>query len=331
MASVTGADRGQLVLVTAVSIAALLILVAVLLSSVVFTENVATRDEHGVDARAAQLHRVAAVEGVEGILERSNREGSSYAEFRARVATWDEQHARNAAAGGASARVSVASTTNGTRIAQTNATRTLTNASGNASWELVSGADSLRWWTLTVNESSLVTADSATATDASLRAAGVFHVNVTTGPEVRRLFVYRNASDGAVVAHVLAGNGTLLGGCPATPMNWTVTIDVSARTVDPDGPVGPDACTALAALDDGSGPFDVSYGHGVNATGTYSLVVPEDVDSVTSSGTDGDFAYDGSSPFAAPHVSDVTLHLTYTTADLRYRVWDVPVAEEGSP
>lgn len=319
MADVSRGDRGQLVLLTAISIAALLVLVAVLLSSVVYTENVATRSGHEADARAAQLHRVAAVEAVEGILVRANREGTSYAAFRANVADWDEQQARHAGTAGASTRVSVRSTTNGTRIAQTNATRTLTNASGNSSWELASNASSLRWWTLTVAEASLAMADSATANVTTLREAGAFRTEVAAGAETRQLFLYSDA--GEVVAHVDPGNGTLLAPCTAPPdANGTVTVDVSERTV------GSVDCPTLATLDEGTGPFGVDYRAGGNATGTYSLVVDRHVDDVA----DGDFAVGGASPFAVPHVADVRLDVAYATADLDYRVRNVTVGQEGS-
>lgn len=320
MADVSRDDRGQLMLIAAISIAALLVLVAVLLSSVVYTENVATRGGHGDDARTAQLHRVAAVDAVEGILDRSNRDGASYEAFRANVTVWDRQQARHAATSGANARVSVRSMTNGTRIVQTNATRTLTNASGNASWELVTGADSLRWWTVTVAEASLATADSTTANATVLHESGAFHTTVTAGTETRELFLY--SDNGSVVAHVDPGNGTLLAPCTASPdANGTVTVDVSMRTV------GSNDCPALASLDESPGPFDVDYHDGENATGTYSLVVERHVDDVA----DGDFAAGEASPSALPHVSDVRLDVTYDTADVRYRVWNVTVPQEGSP
>ncbi|WP_255195951.1 DUF7261 family protein [Halorarius litoreus] len=318
MANVNGGERGQLVLLTAVAIAALLVLVAVLLSSLVYTENVATRDDSGADARAAQLHRIAAIDAVEGLTERANRDGTSYEAFRESVAAWESQQAQHAATTGASATVTVRSTTNGTRIGQTNASYTLTNASGVGSWTLVSGATAVEGWTLTVNESSLVTPTS-TANATTLAESGAFHVVATNGTVTRQAFLYRESGD--VVLHVDSGAGALEPPCVATPDgNGTVTVDISARTVESTD------CAALGLLDSWSGSFAIAHSNGENATGTYSLVVDRPIDEVD----DGDVTTGGGgTPFAAPHTADVRIDVTYTTADLRYRVWNVPVEEDA--
>jgi hypothetical protein len=302
-------ERGQLVLVTAVAIAALLVLVAVLLNSVVYTENVATRDTTADDARAAQLYRVAAVEAVAGITERANRDGASPAEFRGNVTKWGDLRARHAALSGASARVTVVSAPNGTRIFQANATRAFTNASGASSWQLAAGIETVENWRMVVNETSLVTVSSPTTP--TPEADGAFHVTVTDGSAIWRAFVYHDGTD--VVVQV-EENGALGPPCPVPTENGTATVqlasDATCSSLDFEGVVG--------------APFDISYGDGSNATGTYSLVVDQYRDDVI----DGDFATDGGSPSLAYHFSDVHIDITYTTANLEYVARNVNVDAE---
>lgn len=316
MADVSREDRGQLVLLTAISIAALLVLVAALLSTAVYTENVATRDTVAADARDAQLHRVAAVEAVADITDRSNRAGLDYDEFRAAVAEWDDQEARHAATRGADARVRVVSSTNGTAIAQSNATLAMTNATGNGAWELAAGVERVDGWQFTVNQSSLV-APGTVSNRSELEATGAFTVVVDDGAARWRAFLYRSGSD--VVVHVDDGSLTT---CSApADANGTVTVDLSARTV-----AGAD-CSALAFDGTVGTPFDIAYRNGTNASGSYRLVVDQPVGAVG----DDDYATAGGSPTATPHVSDVIVDVSYTTADLRYVVRNVAVAEEVGP
>lgn len=295
MADLSRHERGQLVLVTAVSIAALLVLVAVLLSSVVYTENVATRDVTADDARAAQLHRVAAVEAVDGITERANRDGASPDEFRANVSAWSDLQARHAAITGASIDVTVNSMSEERTVSQPSS-QPFTDDSGNSSWVLFSNATGVNRWQLTVEADSLVT-PASTGTVNDLETSGAFHAVVTNGSSTWRAFVYRNGTD---VEVRVDENGTLSDPCAVAPAaDGNVTVDPVARTV------GTESCPALGFETTVESPFTISHEEGANATGTYSLVVP--------------------------YISDVRIDVTYTTGGLHYVARNVSVdAEVGS-
>jgi len=76
MASFDGeSDRGQLLLVTALTLAVMLVTVALLLNTAIFTENVATRDTTADGSEAIEL-RGEAVDAVGGVIETENRVGS---------------------------------------------------------------------------------------------------------------------------------------------------------------------------------------------------------------------------------------------------------------
>ena len=286
-------DRGQLVLVTAVAIAALLVLVAVLLNSVVYTENVATRGSTTEDARAAQLYRVAAVEAVDGLTQRANWGGASPDEFRANVTAWSNLQARHAATTGASANVTVRSMSTERTIRQ-NESGAMTNGTDD-SWALVSNESTVDSWTLTVDEESLV-APASTGTVDDLEASGAFRVVVSNETTTWRAFVYRNDSE---VEIRVDENGTLTQPCAApSDASGTVTVDFLAREIG----ATPTSCTQLG-FGEVVGPlFAISYENGNAATGTYELVVP--------------------------HVSDVYVDVRYTSASLQYVVRNVSVDAE---
>lgn len=313
-----GCERGQLILVAAVGIAALLLTLSLLLNAAVFTENLATRGGHGEHAASAVDHRVAAEEAVTDLLARSNAEGWSYAEFYRNVSVWNERTARHAASDGATTSVTV-SATESTRVVQTNASRTLTNATGAERWTVLTGVTGVEDWEMNLTRASLV-APAETTNASDLVEAGAFTVEFVDGGETWRLFVYRDGS-GAVAVAVDDGTDPLSAACSApADANDTVTVDVTAATV------GGSSCPALESLLGflgATGGYDVAFDHAGNATGTYELLVREPVSTVESDS----FATDGTSPRLVPYLADVSIDVSYTTRGTRVRDDDVPIPE----
>lgn len=306
-------DRGQLILITAVGIASMLVLLALLLNSVIYTENLTTRGGQTEHARDAMEYEVEAEQVVTALLERSNRNGWAYAAFRENVTTWNDLSARQSAANGATTYLSINSMTEGSRIAQADADRPLTNASGVETWTLVTGASEVRRWELNVSRSSLVT-NTSDANASELVAAKVFSAEVDRDADTWRVFVYTNGTH--VLVKVEDETGTLHS-CPAST-NGTIVVDVVGETVD-GAP-----CSALGFLA-GTGSTDVRYNEGRSAAGTYALVVDRPIGAVD----DGDFG--GAAPSVAPYIYDVTIDLGYRTPHLQYHEKNVPIDPEGSP
>ena len=69
-------DRGQLLLITALAIAVILVTVALLLNAAIYTENVATRDTTADGAAAIEV-RGDIVQSIGGIIEAENRHGKT--------------------------------------------------------------------------------------------------------------------------------------------------------------------------------------------------------------------------------------------------------------
>lgn len=302
-------DRGQLLLVGAVSLAVLLVALTVTLNAAMYAETLTTR-ERGFGATSAVDFRDAVSEAAAGILVRTNdRGGDTYVELRSNftrhVADWSAAAGRLGALDGAGWNASVRDTTRGTRVSQSNASREFVDASGAPNWTVATDATAVRAFWLNVSRADLAgVANDSTA--ARLDAAGAFTV-AFDGPDRRRVYVYRHAANGTVLVRVRDASGDLGPRCRPDGSGAHVAVDVTGGTV------GGRACPSLASLDP-STPFDVSYVHGGGATGTYSLVVDRPVGTVT----DDDYATGSGSPRATPVLYAATVEVSYATSELRY-------------
>lgn len=312
-------ERGQLILTTAVVIATLFLLMAVVLNSVIYTENFATRGDSMPDARDASQFESAAVMELERSLWETNVEGGSYAELRAEfeadVSSWGDLTARQAAVHDRSASLDVVAVTNGTQLTQTNESRALTNRSGAANWALVEGSDGLRAFNLTLDESSLAAPSNESSGD-ELRSEGVFGVDIADSSGAAwTVFVY--ADEEGVTLRVEAPDGDLEPGCTVTPDGdgW-VTIGLTAGTINDT------ACPALDFFDELSTPVDVRYVRADAAAGTWRLIVTPSVSVVD----DDDL---GAEPTATPALYDASVELRYETTSVEYWTTHTVVPEVG--
>jgi len=172
-------DRGQLLLITALALAVILLTVALLLNAAVYTENVATR-ETAADSRDAITFRSEAVGGVAELIETENNHGNGNTTvvamgINATGPLVDRQQAR----AGIVANVSFNGTTGGQRL-------TADSLDNGNDWALVEGTDGARNVTLTAG--SLPT----NPTDVEADALGVRFVTAA-GNETR--YVYQDGSE----------------------------------------------------------------------------------------------------------------------------------------
>ena len=178
-------ERGQLLLITALALAVILLTVALLLNAAVYTENVATR-ETAADSRDAIAFRGEAVDGVADLIRTENRGGGDAAAVAAGINATGPLVDRQQARSGIVAAVSFNGTTDGQRLAADS----LDNGDD---WAVVEGADRPRNVTLSVDPTSL--ADSPADVEAD--ALGVRFVT-TAGNETR--YVYREGGEVAIDA-----------------------------------------------------------------------------------------------------------------------------------
>lgn len=321
MAQLTRRDRGQLMLVTALVLAVLFVALALLLNAIVFTGTLATRDGGG--AAEPLRYRDAGTAAVADLLAATNAmSADSYTDLRsalaASVATWDAAAARHAAAAGAVSNLTLVGVTNGSRIVQDNATRALTDATGNGNWTLASDVGGARGYRLTLNRSALVNAADSDGNASALRDAGVFRIVVSDGPSTWRLYLYRDGA-GHLSLKVGDGSGTVSAACEASGGgDQFVDVRPTAATV------GGDPCAPLANVT-WSGPVDLAYERGDHAAGTYEVTVAGEAGSLP-----GTYTAD-QSPRAEPLLYAATVEMRHVAPERRWagRLRIVPGDRDG--
>lgn len=303
-------DRGQLLLVGALALAVLFVALALLLNTAIYTGNLATRDT-GVDATPVIEYvsesRAAGSAAISSVNERNASSPSELStSLRETVDDWDRLAAHHRAVGGDVVGVDVASVTNGTRIQQDDATRDFTNDGGSEDWTVVADGDitGVRAMRLTVNMSTSPLADDP----ADFLSGDVFYVEVTSGGESTRLFVYENA--GGTPEVTVVDDGVTRPACPAGSVTGdTFVIDVPNRSV------GGAPCPALADVTDVGTGVTVEYEDANKIAGTYGMVVDERPGDLDTLGVD-DVA--GGSPYWTDAIYGAQFDVTYRTETVDY-------------
>ncbi|RDI70818.1 hypothetical protein DWB78_03235 [Halopelagius longus] len=299
-------------LVAALAMAVLFVSLALLLNTVIYTGNLATRSVGG-DSDVIAEYRTAATDAADESLRRVNAHNNSdYAElettFGAAMRDWDAATSRHRAVTSSATELRVAARTRGTRLRQDDFDREFLNETGAGNWSVAEGAGAYRDFSMTVNRSALTDVSGTDLTDASvLDAASVFHVTLETDAgEEYTAFVGRDGSSNVVVS-VFGPSGTHRATCTAAS-GGDATVDFS------DGTVGGADCEALTFEDGVRDTFTLRYGDGDAAGGTYSLVTD------TPYGEYGeDFANDGGgSPYRTHALYGVELELVYRTSSTQY-------------
>ena len=293
-------DRAQIILITGLTLAVLFVAVVLLLNTVIYTENLATR---GADAGGAEAieFRDGVTEDLAGILDREHRTRSGGAgvasEFTDSAAAYGDTVADLRLRDGVIADVTVTETEPGHFIAQNETDggpRNMTAPNGTtANWTVVNDTERTRNFRLTVNSSSLSGSED-----------GAFAV-VADGADEDWSVTLSNDSAGAIDVRV--ANATV----DTPPRTFshagdTVTIDLTAGTVA--GERFPELVWA-GGVQNGSAPYDIRYENGDEATGTYSLVVDGD----------GGSRLDGSSrPYVVDGVYSAEVEIRHRTPELTY-------------
>ncbi|PSP55192.1 hypothetical protein BRC82_06705 [Halobacteriales archaeon QS_1_67_19] len=308
----TDRDRGQLILVTGLAIAVMLVALVLLLNTVIYTQNLATRGAD-VDDRAAVEFQQAVVEGVGEVIDAENRaEYGNSAKVEANVTDgidrYDALASRYHTEQSTVAYVDreTVSLSDGALLRQTDASRDFTNAGGGAGdWTLVEGAGAgnapgVRDATITVSREDL--SDSA-GSGFALQLSG-------DADNDWRVRLYDDG--GAVTVAVKNGSESLeTGVCSAAGPE--ATVDLTAGTLNGS------ACPQLAWATGVSAPYDVEFVNGAEATGTYALTV-HNGSATTDVRTDNFESPDaGASPRAAAAVYAAEFAVHFRTPDLTYR------------
>jgi hypothetical protein len=301
-------DRGQLILVTGLAVAVTMVALVLLLNTVIYTQNLATRGAEIEDSEAISF-RQEAIEGVGEVVDAENREEyDNHTLVRQNITDgitrFDGLASRYRAERGTIADVneSTVSYTNGTLLRQTNASRDFTSAGNDAAvnWTLAedvgaSNAPGTRNFQLTVSGENLSSSDST-----------AFSVRLANDSETWQVSVYNNSND-----HIVVKNGTgdtIPNQCIVSGPD--ATIDLTAGTINGS------ACPELTYPSNMTA-YSISFRNGNRATGTYALTVRN---STQASVDKSNFAEPGnsSSPRWAPAVYAAEFEIRFETPDVAF-------------
>lgn len=316
-----GRDRGQLILVTGLAVAVTLVALVLLLNTVIYTQNLATRGA-GVEDGEAVSFRQEVVEGVGGVIDAENREeydSETKVEenVTAAVSRVDTLLSRYYAESATVADVEAESLalTDGYLLRQTNASRNF-SAAGNSApvdWTLAEDAGDgseagVRGFQMTVSRENLTDADSPPAG---------FSVLLDGDSNDWRMYVYDDNGDdgdsyeGITVAVKNGSEDSPTAVCSVSGPE--ATIDLTAGTINGS------ACPELVWAKGVSAPYDVEFRSGDEATGTYGLTVATPDGTATDVKT-GNFAGPGDeeSPRAVPAVYAAEVEIHFETPNLAF-------------
>ncbi|WP_424019436.1 DUF7261 family protein [Halorientalis pallida] len=301
MADLRSDDRAQVLLVAGFVLAASFVALTLVLNSVIYTENLATRgdDAGGGDAIS---YRNDVADGLESVVESVNRNGSTQSVLRDKLSRAVVSTSRRAAQfqvlRGISANATLVSVEWGTRIGQNRTTGNFTNSTVPASadvasdWTVATGVAATRSARFNVTDSS----------ELALDTGSPLEFRVTDG-STWTLTLFKNVSDGSVTAIEVDPPSGPSRVCSA---GSDPTVGLTAGTFN-----GTD-CPALDYGEGVAAPYDIEVRNGRQFQGTYSLVVRDATIDSTNYGTAPDV------PFALPAVYEATVHVEYQSTSLSY-------------
>lgn len=318
-------DRAQLILITGLTLAVLFVAVVLLLNTVIYTENLATR---GVDAGGTEAaeFRAGTAADVGGILDRENRNADSGIEdVTAGVNAYANGTRDHRLRDGVVSDVSLDESTavDGWYVAQDREAdgtyRSLTAddeyaGADDGNWTLVENATRVRGYRLTLPVDSVheLGENETPESDA-------FAVRVDEAESSESWTLYAYVENGAEDVTVSV-DGESLAAQSRTDEHGVDVVDVDLTDGTVTGERWPGLVWA-AGIEDGTSRYHVSYENGDRANGTYELTVRADTDTDVL-GDDERFGTDhddtGDSPYALSAVYSVELTVSHHTPDLRY-------------
>lgn len=304
-----GRDRGQLFLVGALALSVILVTLAVLLNTAIYTGNIATRDP-GTGSADVIEYRASAAEMAGRTLTGVNyRNNESYTAlesgFDEAVGNWSVAATMHSVVKGTDAHANATNMTRGTRIVQ-HGDRNFTNASGVSNWLLAEDVQ-VRNYTIRVDQSTL---DPISEDDTTDDFGSTYTVSITDSTnETWDVHVYDldDSFDEVRVAVVDPDGG--LEKCSVATAD-SATIDLTNASL------ADDHCDALDFWSSTSQKYQIEYTNGDVANGTYSLVVDKDTDTLDTTDFNADGA--GASPYVTPALYSAEVEVTYRSPTVNY-------------
>lgn len=286
--------RGQLILVSAVSLAVLFVTLALILNTAIYTENLASRSgDHGGATDAVRYHDAArgAVEGTLDYVNANNQTSQTalQSNLTAAVDAFRNHSSRLFAGGDRAVETNLDSSIDGTRIEQNDSSRNFTDTSGDGNWTVVSRVNYSRAFTMNVTRSALVGTDDLPFTLVVDNGTSSWRMNLTT-----------------------AGSDVVV-----RTTRTTCRVNAEAAWVNVTaGTVAGEECEGFTFADGVTGPYEIRYENASNIEGTYRVIVDNGSLADTPS---PHLLKDGEGqPFAAHAIYSANLTVDYETSRLSY-------------
>ena len=311
-------DRGQILLLAAFALAVSFVVLALVVNSAIFTENLATREDVA-GSHDALDHRYEVETNVGHIIERVNNDSElDDGDLETTIEQMVEEGAGQQASQGRLVSVSDINSVPGTKIAQ-DTVRNFTTADHTDPH-----------WNVTNDEVENVRAFTINVTDPDTEVGSPFKLvaNDTGSDSEWNMSIDGNGDDIVItVNHPDDGERT----CTREHDEYTV-IDVTGATVDGE------PCLALGQLQDEDGTerwfgtglggeYRIEFERGYNIEGTYSFIIDG------GSGFDGDKLEDGQHPdlpYEEDAIYSVNLSYEFYTSAVGYET-DIQVAPGEIP
>ncbi len=307
-------DRGQLLLVGALTLAVMLVTLAVLLNAAIYTGNVATRDAGPGTAEAIEYEGEATSMTRAVVRSLDGGGDGSYPALRSNftdtVEGWSRATGAHSGIGLADASLEKVATERGTRIAQT-ADRNFTAADRSPTWT-VANDTGVRAFRMNVTQDSLAPFPDTPITN------GSFRVTFDDGTDEWAVYLHQGGGslNDVSVTVVDPDDDKVDDGCTVAPgADDRAVIDLTGATV------AGQTCPELRFFGNLSGEYTVRYvdaedgSDNEQVNGTYSVVVDRPLDDLaTGADTTG-----SAEPSATRTLYSADLRVVYRSSDVYYR------------
>ena len=314
MADVTDrVDRGQLILITGLVVALLLVVLVVLLNAVIYTENIGTREVDG-DSREPIGFQNEVIEVTGSMIDAENEAEHDDEEFdQVEAAAHDgivrsnELLSQQYAETGVVAEINTTddaledAAIEGHLIRQTDETQDFSVDGPGPHWYIAEDVNDTK-----IRAFELII-DGAEPEPADIEEAFYVSVQETGDGDEWRLYAYDDGQD----IELAVANGT------DDPEDPTVLdcSDSDAPTIDlTDGLVDGEPCSGLSWANELDGNYDVEFENGDEAWGTFDATVVGDEPAVE----DLPGPHEVEEPYAVPAVYALELDVSFYTADITY-------------
>lgn len=315
-------ERGQLLVVTALVVATVLVALALVLNSAIYTENLSTREttdsagvtgtiEGGYDDLEAAIQYVNLNNN--GSQDSVNRAFNDITAELQRVG--GNQHAKR----GSLYRFDIPDRTNGTHLQHTDESKSFVSAEDDSDWTLAESVPKFRSYTMHVAAEDLYT------TEETLEnlIENAFRIELDGSDTEWHIYIYENSEGNiAVAGDEQSEFDDLNDVTELTTWSSACEIEDTAVAIDftEDSLNGVSGCEGLAFEDEVSGDLSIRYANADDdlsdsqSAGTYELVIGT-ADYETTNFYDAE-EEPFESPFAAHVIYDIDVEISYAREDL---------------